>query len=102
MDRFRILALSIVLVFLTTPCFGVVQVYDVPHECYVKPGDVLLGFVARIRTSREGECSSSVKPSRLSKTEGFIFAVNRINEREDLLPNITVGFVIIDSCLAMS
>ena len=78
---------------------GVVDVYETPHECYVQPGDVLFGFVARIRTSWVRECGTPVTAERLGRTEAFIYAINELNSRSDILPNITIGFVVIDSCV---
>ena len=33
-----------------------------------------------------------------SNPEAFVYAINQVNSRLDLLPNITLGFIIIDNC----
>jgi Receptor family ligand binding region len=63
----------------------------------VREGDVNVGMLSSIHETTHGRCSDFL-------TNGVIrswvmeFALDEVNARQDLLPNITVGFVQVDDC----
>ena len=69
------------------------------NKAYVKDGDILIGYLIHVyRYSRSEFCSNVVRPTGAQNTEIAGFIVDRINEDETLLPNITLGFVVFDDC----
>ena len=48
-------------------CRGTLEVYDTPHDCEVSRGDVLFGFVGRVRESIQAECDGGIR------LDGMIF-----------------------------
>ena len=76
------------------------QVPKLSGECYAKEGDLNIGFFHPIRgVGDDFLCSDRLfSASRVIHVESFVYAINVINSRRDLLPNITLGFVIVDSC----
>ena len=76
-----------------------IDVWSDPHECFAKPGDVLLGLIEGVRSERNGHaCGSPAYPWRLSAEQVFKYAIEKINQDPTILPNLTLGFVIIDHC----
>ncbi len=69
-------------------------------KCYAKIGDINIGLLLPIHGAGVGEfCGSQLySVDRVKAVEGFVYAVNEINSRLDLLPNITLGFVVFDDC----
>ncbi len=73
------------------------------HECYLKPGDINIGIFYYIHKhgSTEDLCSDDYylyPEKRMKDLELYGFAVEQLNKRTDILPNITVGFVALDDC----
>ncbi|XP_064613230.1 metabotropic glutamate receptor 8-like [Liolophura sinensis] len=50
------------------------------------------------QNSPSGCDENGVHREHTLRTEAILYAVDRINERKDILPNITLGAIIIDSC----
>ncbi len=68
-------------------------------HCYIHPGDINIGLLVPISlTGSEETCQEAIVPWRLQYAEAFKFALKEINEDENILPNITLGFVIMDTC----
>ena len=63
-----------------------------------QPGDVTLGGLFFLHyTTDDGKCGEFF-PIGLGHVEAMIFAVNKINENPNLLPNVTLGYDIRDYC----
>lgn len=79
---------------------GACPLHAPESQLYVRPGFVTLAYIAQVRTSRGGYCRGS-----LFGTEGalapdvFAFAVEKVNERDNLLPNVTLGLLVMDGCM---
>ena len=89
-------------VILHTLCvFGVIIVPDLPPKQYVTEGDLKLGGIFPISGySGSGPCGPEIRNTGiLQYIEAMVFAVKEINNRSDILPNVTLGFAILDSCL---
>ena len=67
---------------------------------YTSKGDINIGLLVNIkRYSVDNFCKpywGSPEHSQLAETLPYI--VKRSNERMDLLPNITLGYVVLDAC----
>lgn len=67
------------------------------------PGDILLGglFPIHQKSNIPGkECGSIDSQHGIQRLEAMLFALDNINSRHDILPNITIGAKILDSCSA--
>ncbi|XP_022106755.1 metabotropic glutamate receptor 1-like [Acanthaster planci] len=65
---------------------------------YTRPGDFVIGGLFPMYYSRYGVCDWGVLREYLEQSELMIFAIEQINNRSDLLPNVTLGFDIRDYC----
>jgi Receptor family ligand binding region len=69
------------------------------HFSYVSNADINIGhFISIYNVDSNRQCSVLVR-NRLSVYKTMDFAVHQINQRQDLLPNVTLGFVQLDDCL---
>lgn len=72
------------------------------QKCTVfsKPGDLIIGGIMPFRYSNLGWCQSDYGISYwgVRMSEAFIWAIDQINARDDILPNITLGYEIRDDC----
>ncbi len=74
---------------------------QIPEEAcvhYSKPGDISIGAVLQMRRNRPTPCQGGISTLGILYSEALIFAIDNINNRTDLLPNITLGYDIRDSC----
>ena len=63
-----------------------------------QPGDVTLGGLFALHyTTEDGKCGAFY-PLGLGHVEAVIFAINKINESPELLPNLTLAYDIRDYC----
>jgi hypothetical protein len=67
------------------------------HFAYVREADVNIGHLVSIHRTDNHTCTS-VKKDAVLRYKAMEYAVDQINERTDLLPNVTVGFVQMDDC----
>ncbi len=67
---------------------------------YSKPGDIILGGLIPLHTFNEAkqDCDSLRSLDSLKRVEAFVFAIDKMNENPSLLPGITLGFDIHDTC----
>ena len=75
---------------------------DLPRVNFSQPGDLNLGVVLSLHT-RAGDalCSNRTRGLYvLQRLEAIAFAVEEINNRSDLLPNVKLGFIALDDCLS--
>ncbi|XP_077121042.1 metabotropic glutamate receptor 8 isoform X2 [Ranitomeya variabilis] len=63
-------------------------------------GDVILGglFPVHSRGERGVPCGELKKEKGIHRLEAMMYAIDQINKDQDLLPNITVGVRILDTC----
>ncbi len=68
--------------------------------CYVKQGDINLGvFNTLSRKGTDKYCSNALlEPSRAQYPEVTKYAIAEINNSTTILPNISLGYVMIDTC----
>lgn len=73
---------------------------NMTHITWQRPGDLTLGVILSLSVADpHTSCGRKLRrPSALHRLESLVFAVDEINRRTDLLPNITLGFVIMDDC----
>jgi hypothetical protein len=63
----------------------------------VREGDISIGLLASVHETNDNRCSD-VQPSGVIRAWAMEYAVDQVNARLDLLPNITLGFVQMDDC----
>ncbi|KAK6165319.1 hypothetical protein SNE40_022267 [Patella caerulea] len=80
---------------------GGFYVPDLPTKRYIKEGDINLGAIFPIGSfSRVKPCGVGLRSTVvLQFIEALVYAVDVINNSSDILPNTTLGFVILDDCL---
>ncbi len=108
MESYLALIIIITLAFYAEPIVGDVPVFSddgLSVECSAKPGDILLGFLTTIRSQgsdSKHRCSDLTFSTAMQIVETFSFAITLVNQRHDLLKNITLGYVILDTCYSNS
>ena len=69
------------------------------HKAMIQLGDLnLAGFFPLGSDNNDKNCDDTVKINFLVAAEAMVYAITDINKRSDLLPNITLGYVIMDDC----
>ncbi|GFO22790.1 metabotropic glutamate receptor-like [Plakobranchus ocellatus] len=78
--------------------------YSSPLEKYVKQGDINLGaFLSITNYSPHELCGEVLRfPLAQQYVEALIFAVDEINRDPKLMPNITLGMILLDDCVKES
>ena len=61
-----------------------------PGDSYSLPGTYYFGGLFNVHNSRGGICYQT-NPRGLQRMYAMVYAINMINERQDILPNITIG-----------
>ncbi|XP_060110735.1 vomeronasal type-2 receptor 26-like [Heteronotia binoei] len=94
---------------LCTAKHEVTEALQIPHEWY-QPGEILIGGIVSLVTFNFPILSFEKNPSKIPRNPlqftpkfyqhilALVFAVNKINENPKILPNVTLGFHIYDSC----
>ena len=80
-----------------------VDAFSVPGlelDAYIEVGDINIGVLMPIGTmSPKRLCRTKwLSPERFQLIEATPYVVKQTNRRTDLLPNITLGFVVMDNC----
>jgi hypothetical protein len=70
---------------------------------FSRPGDLDIAYVALLSISRNGYCSeprrSSVDlNSAFQYADLLPYALAQINQNDDILPNVTLGYTVMDGC----
>ncbi len=70
-------------------------------RCYYQPGDINLAIFAPLSNKGSEEfCSDKLRAnSRPQYIEASKYALSEVNNNNDIIPNITLGYVIMDSCI---
>ena len=65
-------------------------------------GNILLGGLFDIHradpSSRNGECSNVTNPSAVQALEAMLYAVDLVNQRDDIFPGVTLSATLLDTC----
>lgn len=72
----------------------------IPHrvcEIYYQPGDIIIGGMLPLYTGGN-PCGETLLWKVVEVVEMLVYAVESINERTDVLPNVTLGFEIRNDC----
>ena len=92
--------LFVLVLFSSTPSFlyaGIV--HNASHVSFTRSGDVIIGALLPIHSWSSGPpCSGPLMKWGNELVALLMFAIDNINQREDLLPHITIGFDIRDDC----
>ena len=69
-------------------------------DCYIQEGNLNIGFMKQIhRMETDTFCGEDLESEyEMQYVEAFIWAIDQVNARPDLLPNITLGFAVLDDC----
>ena len=78
--------------------YGNLVVPGLDREAYIEEGDINIGLLRYIHRYSDGFCSDSYRTSGAQNSEVGKFMTDRINKDDELLPNITLGFVVLDDC----
>ncbi len=73
---------------------------DAAHLSYVKQGDFKIGGIFPLNLEGISACGSVPTLTTIQLIEAMAYAVDTVNNDNDLLPNVTVGFDIRDDCFA--
>ena len=104
MNWTRVTIIVFVLSFHLISTNGSYLVPNMPRKQYVQEGDVMLGGLFPIYLyDGEQPCGSALRaPVIVQYVEAMVYAVEQINERTRLLPNVTLGYAIVDTCVKES
>lgn len=62
------------------------------------PGDIVLGGLFPIHEKDGSSCGTKIYNRGVQRLEAMLFAVDKINADKSILPNITLGVHILDTC----
>ena len=73
---------------------------DLPADDLYRPGDILLGALSPIYEIVPGKfCSpSKINNYRLQTVSAMIYTIEKINADPSILPNLTLGYVVVNDC----
>ncbi|KAK2193633.1 hypothetical protein NP493_11g14008 [Ridgeia piscesae] len=79
---------------------AIYSVPGLPPSAYHMDGDLLLGGIFRVHQySANDPCGERVRsPKSFQYHEAMVHAIRQVNELTGVLPNVTLGFVILDDC----
>ncbi|KAK4872004.1 hypothetical protein RN001_016128 [Aquatica leii] len=79
-----------------------VAVPDIERKLIRINGDIILGGIFPLHEQISGRpdfpCGAVKEEKGMQRLEAMLYALDEINNSPDLLPNITLGAIIIDSC----
>ncbi|CAL7940399.1 unnamed protein product [Xylocopa violacea] len=68
------------------------------REAVLIPGDIVLGGLFPVHEKGGASCGPSVYNRGVQRLEAMLFAVDQINKERKILPGITLGVHILDTC----
>ena len=68
-------------------------------ESHIKPGDLMIGGLFDVYGSVNAPCDGQLEWTAISWVESMVYAINLINKRNDILPNVSLGYEIRNYCL---
>ena len=67
---------------------------------YQQPGQLNIGVMVDLHDfSNEDYCSTRVYELSVARVEAVLYALNKINEDPNLLPSLSLGVMVCDSCM---
>ena len=77
------------------------NVDQLPKDVRFKDGDLMLGLIAHVRGySVDPVCGEHLAPLAMYTIPTAVdYATKMVNAMEDVLPNVTVGYVMFDDCM---
>lgn len=77
-----------------------ISIPNLSMDCYIQEGDLNIGYIKQIhKMNTDNFCGEELESSlELQFVEAFRWAIDQVNAKADLLPNMTLGFVILDDC----
>lgn len=61
-------------------------------------GDLILGGIFPMHEQRNGKCGAVKEEKGIQRLEAMLYAMDKINKDPSILPNVTLGALILDSC----
>ena len=75
------------------------QPIGVPEDDLVQEGDLVLGFLFPLSTAEVGRtCGSRVRGFAVQGAQSALYLIDKINKDPDILPNVTLGYAILNDC----
>ncbi|XP_023289799.1 metabotropic glutamate receptor [Orussus abietinus] len=68
------------------------------REAVVIPGDIVLGGLFPVHEKGGSTCGPKIYNRGVQRLEAMLFAVDQINQQREILPGITLGVHILDTC----
>lgn len=68
------------------------------REAVLIPGDIVLGGLFPVHEKGGSSCGPKIYNRGVQRLEAMLFAVDQINEQNDILPGIALGVHILDTC----
>lgn len=69
---------------------------------YVKEGDIMIGVLTSISNRKSGFCEDTISNRAWENIERIVWPISQINNNSKILPNVTMGFVAMDTCGGIS
>ena len=64
-----------------------------------KPGDLILGGIFPVYRSGAIPCDGILNHNGVRMVESMVYAIEAVNNRSYILPNVTIGYEIRNDCL---
>ena len=92
--------LTFVIVVIKIGTVNGVTIPNMNMDCYIQEGNLNIGFMKQIhKMETDTFCGDNLESEyELQYVEAFRWAIDQVNARTDLLPNITLGFAVLDDC----
>lgn len=68
------------------------------REAVLIPGDIVLGGLFPVHEKGSAACGPNIYHRGVQRLEAMLFAIDEINRENDILPGVTLGVHILDTC----